>query len=174
MFSKAKEMTVKPNFWQNLITNGDFSNGTTGWSGYASVNTVGNNILANSPTGEETYGVALSTMANVNIGNKCYVRLRARATSAFCNKIRNLVVDDACFVDNPIQNEWYDFTFIRTATVVDNNIALYHFYADAPTANGKVMEAKEVMVINLTAIFGAGNEPSKEWCDINIAPYIIY
>jgi hypothetical protein len=28
-----------------------------------------------------------------------------------------------------------------------------------------------VMAINLTKVFGAGNEPSKEWCDNNIKYY---
>ena len=40
-----------------------------------------------------------------------------------------------------------------------------HVYDSAEAAAGKVMEVKEVMVIDLTATFGAGNEPDKETCD---------
>jgi len=31
---------------------------------------------------------------------------------------------------------------------------------------------KEPMLIDLTACFGSGNEPTKEWCDANI-PYFL-
>ena len=33
---------------------------------------------------------------------------------------------------------------------------------------------KDAMIIDLTLMFGEGNEPSKEWCDKNLADYIEY
>ena len=49
---------------------------------------------------------------------------------------------------------------ITTAASTVPFILIRHRYVDAATANGKVMEVQKVLSINLTATFGAGNEPS--------------
>lgn len=70
-------------------------------------------------------------------------------------------------------NEWIKSSQIQnlqssTYLTSSNNWQLRNFVTNA---NGSCYR-KEPLLIDLTEAFGAGNEPTKEWCDVNI-PYFI-
>lgn len=46
-----------------------------------------------------------------------------------------------------------------------------HTYADAATANGKVANVQYQLLIDLTALFGAGNEPTVAQMDALMAQF---
>ena len=72
-------------------------------------------------------------------------------------------------VTSPVQNQWYELSNVGNAS--HSNFELGHWYSSAEIASGKVMEVDYAYAINLTATFGAGNEPTKEQCDLLFANY---
>ena len=71
----------------------------------------------------------------------------------------------------PVQNQWYEASVVTVATGVSNLARLYHYYVDAATSTGKVMEIQRVLYLDLTAIFGAGNEPTAVEMDALLTKY---
>jgi hypothetical protein len=53
---------------------------------------------------------------------------------------------------NPVQNTWYQRTFVYTAIDATAHLAIAHMYASAAAANGKVMEVQYVSCVDLTAL----------------------
>lgn len=165
----------------NLVTNGDFSNGTTGWSASDSVNTVSANTLINTGNGAQTFPTAFADSAVQSaIGKKVYVCAQMRVTNANCSSMQ-VMIDGATagdnqtiFLNNPVQNTWYKISGVLTQPSNVSGVIrlkLIHQYADSATANGKVMESKYIIAIDLTNVFGAGNEPTAEQMDGILAKF---
>ena len=157
----------------NLVTNGNFANGTTGWSAFGATNTVANNTLTNTASGVAEFGYLYGTAFAPAIGDKLYLRSKQKVTNANSILMRLCVYDGTAAIVaqdqvNPTINTQYLMSGVITTTRLSNHyIYMIHQYVNAATANGKVMEVQEVMLINLTTLFGAGNEPSAAWCDAN-------
>ena len=159
----------------NLISNGDFSNGTTGWSPHNSTISASNNILTN--IGDGTINIPYESFlaTTMVMGYKYYIRMKMRVTNNECLffRFRIFSVDNADTIINmPIQNQWYIVERVVTATVANSlNLYVTHGYTDAAIANGKVLEVQYVSAIDLTATFGAGNEPTATEMDEILAYY---
>jgi len=144
----------------NEVSNGDFSGGTTGWTGVAATLSESNNILSNIGDGSNANPFFKSS-SNVFIsvdGNKLSFYAKARVTNANCLilnlRLRYGTTNDIPIftgmktVSNPIQNQWYEFygTYILasgdTGFASDVIILGQQQYVDAATANGKVMEVE--------------------------------
>ena len=157
----------------NLVTNGNFANGTTGWSASGATNAVANNTFTNTASGVAVSGFLYGTAFAPAIGDKLYLRSKQKVTNANSILMRLCVYDGTAAIVaqdqvNPTINTQYLMSGVITTTRLSNHyIYMIHQYVNAATANGKVMEVQEVMLINLTTLFGAGNEPSAAWCDAN-------
>lgn len=157
----------------NLVTNGDFSNGTTGWSNDGASLSVSNNTLSASGSGASANPGTLQIIGTVVAGSKYYLRAKVRVTNTLCTSLLfRLTFGTGSTVSvgtisSPIQSQWYAIGAIFTQTDQSGNFTMIvrSTYADAATASGKVMETQYVEVFNLTAIFGAGNEPTAEQMD---------
>jgi prepilin-type N-terminal cleavage/methylation domain-containing protein len=158
----------------NLITNGDFSNGATGWPAFGSADSVSSNVLTDTGNGTGAVAYVQATVYNTNNNDKYYKSAWARVTNNVCQNITfrmmNATIADHGIV-NPVQNQWYKITGISTSTQTTGYFPIWHQYADAATANGKVMQVQNVLVIDLTATFGAGNEPTQAQMDTIMASY---
>jgi len=149
----------------NLVSNGDFSDGTTGWGGSTSTLSAENNILSDTCNGEFYAGAAYQSKS-LDSTHKYFLRAKARVTNAVALSLRitmqtfatNIVVEQ----ENPSENEWYTLYGVHTPDESANSVKVYQGYADSATANGKVMEVQEVLAIDLTETFGAGNEPTAD------------
>ena len=82
---------------------------------------------------------------------------------------RHMVFSSA--VGNVTNDNWSVFSNILSITEDPSNGGAWNMRNFIVNGNA-VVYRKEPMVIDLTAVFGAGNEPSKEWCDANI-PYFV-
>ncbi len=162
----------------NLVTNGDFSNGTAGWAAGNSVNTVTDGILTNTADGSSINPyVTRPFITPLVTGKKYYVKLKVRVTNSACTGIR--VYNGATtstFIDNPIANEWYDFGIVITAGANHAYLTIYRYYSTAAIANGSSMEIDSVLAICLTDIFcggviGAGNEPTAAGMDALLSAF---
>ena len=64
-------------------------------------------------------------------------------------------------------NEWHLVSYVA----VDTSAGSKGYAIDLDTAIDGPVELKELMKINLTEIYGAGNEPNKETCDTTFTTY---
>ena len=168
--------------FNNQLSNGDFSDGITGWllsrASIVAVNNVG------SATGN-------GTSANARIGKvtdiyydaskKVYASAIARVNNSNATGIRFIVGREGMSAydhhytlqGTPLANQWYNFGMIF------NFVDSYHvgykysfqfaqYYNDAATASGKVLDIKNVVALDLTTIYGSGNEPTKEQVEHNL------
>lgn len=179
-------MMARLRWFKNLVTNGNFANGTTGWVAELSTGSVINGVYSCIGDGSAQYPfpfASQNTSTSIVIGNKIYVKGLVRVTNAVCLNIY-IVIDGTTAGTNqtyvfptPTLNQWYPISVIFTvpADFIGNYRAYFqHEYADNATADGKVMEVQNFITIDLTTEFGAGNEPTLSWCDANIAPFVIY
>jgi hypothetical protein len=169
--------------YTNLITNGNFANGTTGWFTTSSTISALAGILSVTGNGtNSTVGAVHNTAVVLDVTHKYYLRARMRVTNNVSTNLRLIFdgVDSGTdliigSVANPIQNQWYVMSAVSLppANATGNlRIQLWHQYADASTANGKVMEvdgAYGILCVDLTEAFGAGNEPTKEQFEAMLA-----
>ncbi len=164
----------------NLIINHDFSNNTSNWTRRYSNIVINNKIYYNTADGsKERADFYQATSIPIRINDVYYTYARVRVTNTVSSFIRVLLADDVTWqdgilrFDNPVKDQWYDVSFLKSFSTVSGNFRLFiqHYYANEATANGKVMEVDGnygVYLLNLTAMYGAGNEPSKAAMDIII------
>lgn len=155
----------------NLVTNGNFSNSLTGWSKNLTsgvTTNVSNNILTITTPSVSTdcneilyqdisligghiyYYAFYGLGATSNKGTVPYPRLRFVGPWA----------------NTDISGNWVRGSAVGTPTE-DVSERLY-LYAWSTTAQSNTFKYRDVVVYDLTAIFGAGSEPTKEWCDKNL------
>lgn len=160
----------------NFVKNGNFTS-TTGWTASSATISVSGNELAILADGTSEYPMAkqVTTMPAIE-NDKIYVRglLRVSNSSAlFCHlglrHTNDTVSVGIVTKSTPSINVWNLLSGVITVPAgAAGTISVREFsqYADAATASGKTMYAKEVMAINLTNMFGAGSEPSAATCDL--------
>ena len=157
---------------KNLVTNGDFSNGTTGWSAYASTIAAANNTLSNAGDGSVSIPWSIATsLSNLAANSKIYLKVKFRVTNSAATDIMLFssipVLVYPIIQQTPVVNQWYEKSVVHTCVAGGTmNLFFRHGYADAATALNKVMEVQNVFAIDLTELFGAGNEPSTAQCDV--------
>ena len=155
----------------NLVTNGDFSNGTTGWNAQASTLSASNNTLIITGNGASPEPSAYRGIGVQQNNDKLFVKISAKVTNSelpridfYCGTLSQRPV----IKYSPLQNQWYYYTGIVTASGSYNTIIFYHNYSTSANANEKVMEVRNVLTLNLTKLYGAGNEPTNEQMDNNL------
>ena len=149
---------------KNAVTNGDFSNGTTGWvSGAATVSAASNTLTIIGDGTNMQPNVKRSSVFGA-VTDKYYVRAKARVTNAICTHIKIGQYSSYITKTAPSMNVWYEISGIQS-NLSDLNMYLVHQYVDAASSNGMVMEVQYVSVINLTQFFGAGKEPTQAEMD---------
>lgn len=160
-------MGIRRNFRPtNLVTNGNFAGGTTGWinNSYATF-TVTNGIatlLANSQYDNIYQNIA----TNVGVGAKFYACAYLMAGAADALKI---MINDSEVSSNTATHTGSG-TFERVSVIHTSTAGtvIRVKVQDFRASNWDNVYAKEVFAIDLTALFGAGNEPTQAWCDLNI------
>lgn len=146
---------------KNEVANGNFADGTSGWSGTNATLTASNNVL--SVIGNGVSNVPLvdkSTNINlINTNQKIYVSAYIKITNSNCSSATiQLRYSGGSFltysISNPIINQTYKISQITSNNGGTGNmsIRIYHQYPDSATANGKVMEVKDVICLDLTAL----------------------
>lgn len=152
----------------NILTNGDFSNGVSGWSATGSTNSVADNKLLNTGNGSISNPFFTATTIAGIVSNKYYVKYKVRVTNSECSALQCKIAGAPSGItikNAPSQNEWYEVSAIISATDTSTAFSIYHVYPNAGASNGKEMEVQYICCINLTARFGAGNEPTAEEMD---------
>lgn len=155
----------------NLVKNGDFSNGTIGWPAVGSTISSVGNTLSIVGSGSSTVPQVQRNMSLTSIANhKYYVRAKARVNNPNAVNLYFGFLDGGSWLlikeTFPPENLWINLSGVITAiSATALYIQIGHGYATASTATGQIMDVQTVTVVDLTATFGAGNEPTKAEMD---------
>ena len=157
----------------NLIANGDFSDGTTGW-------TVVNNTVLTSNLGicTATFGITKIRFGRmlksvIDVNKYVYVFFKARANKSGIARIQlmqNSIASGESFrFDVTLGVEWSNYSTVKKAGEIISNKGVY-FGLDGSgfAAAGDYIDIQNALIVDLTATFGVGNEPTKQEMDLLI------
>lgn len=147
----------------NLVTNGDFSNGTTGWGADYGTLSASSNELTFTATSDRVTSARILQLIGTIAGHKYYVHGSIMRTNA--NKFRPMVGADSLTL-TAVANTYVTYGVVVTAL----NTGSHSVYLP-DTVAGEVIKFKNLLVIDLTEAFGAGNEPTAEQMDAYLAAY---
>ena len=145
----------------NLVTNGDFSNGTTGWDPINSGMSISEgkaNFLATAQ-----WGRIVATMSQATIVDHVYyssVKVTIPAANVYYVGITNYEI----YI--PARGE-QTVSFTKVATSVQTKFV----FGDNRASGWQTASIDNVLTIDLTAAFGAGNEPTAAQMDAYLAAY---
>ena len=148
-------------FATNLVTNGDFSNGTTGWTATSATGFQVVNGIA------EFVATALNGRLEKNIGNisaneKYYASAKVKTDSSNVSLITTDLTVGGLVVRHVGNNDYQLLSGVYTQTI-DKNITIR--IVDARSSGWTKIYVDNILLINLTQVFGTGNEPTKEQMD---------
>lgn len=158
----------------NIVTNGNFASGTTGWEAQCATLAVTNGIGSSTGNGVSYAPNIVRTSVPMSATHKFYFRYRVRVTNSACIQLNLGAYDGAGisltgdWVDNPVNGTWYKLSTIGTtsATATYINFYCYHVYADNATANGKIMEVQQLIAIDISNL--SVDQQTQAWCDANL------
>ncbi|MCG8514566.1 MAG: hypothetical protein MI740_10520 [Halanaerobiales bacterium] len=173
------DMSVKGRTGRNLIENGNFADGTAGWTVVAGTLSINNNTAIVTGNGSNSYAWLMQSPLPLpgGVGKEIFCRIKIKLDNPDCNLIRvygfdgtnSIIFDERT---NPEQNR--EYTLYGIAPLVSDSkfgIYTFHRYADAATANGKSMKVLEVFTKDLDAENLTGktadeiNEMFPDWFD---------
>ena len=153
-FLKDGNITKKVN---NIVKNGNFV-GADNWDAIYSTVSASNNILSITGNGNNARAI---------VQIKQNIQLDESMRTFACAKVR--VTNDACEyltitthsgynqtkIVKPVKDKWYTIATMQDKSGTQNFNLMYfdHAYSDATTANGKVMEIKEVIAFDAMKVF---------------------
>lgn len=155
----------------NKVSNGDMSNGTTDWTHYTDYSTesVVSGELKSLRNTNRPYPATASSW-NIATGHKLYVAYKIYGDKSGTVVVRTygtLGITASGEVTKTVTTTPTRFSdVITTATYATNGLL---FNASGFTKSGNYIMIDNVLVIDLTADFGAGNEPSAAAMDAALA-----
>ena len=165
----AKINNVKGNSlaWNQLISNGDFSNSTTGWTPTYGTISASDNICTYVVT-TVGYG-AQNRIIRANIqyttGHKYFVHFDVNSPNAtyvgfmaYSSSLGAVIIPTVQIAVSA--NSWQSIGFIVSPTDTTIGDARFYFDGSNGTAVNDEFKYKNIIFIDLTHMFGAGNEPS--------------
>ena len=155
--TNVKGKTMK---WQQLVQNGNFTNGTSGWGSVNATISAEDNILSAVVVGNNTQRqLYLTTNPNIVVGHKYLTSLKIKSPKT-CN-IRLIGGSGWQFVPTTSVNAnvWNN---VARFTLVSGNIIEFSLYFDynQNLSSGDTVQIKDIQIFDITEMFGAGNEPS--------------
>lgn len=171
VYESELKAVLKGNTATNIIKNGDFSNGTTGWAAYGGTISAADNTLTIIGNGVSSSTNTWQT-ASWMLNHIYYIRAYVKALSSDCTSITLLsypTPNTSIKVITPILNEWLPISGVVTAGSTSSSARLGSIsfnYGSAALANTKQGQVRYTTAIDLTSTFGTGNEPTVAQCDL--------
>lgn len=160
---------------KNEILNGDFLNGISGWQALHSTIAIldANTVRVTGSGSAYEPAIYRSLVSPPSSGDKIYSKYKVRSVDDGCVALRFISGSDSLAnrIYNPVVNTWYEMSGLSTGSGSYAFMVMYAEYANATEAIGKRSDYQLVLSINLTKVFGAGNEPSKAQMDALLATY---
>ena len=154
---------------QNLVTNGDFSQGSTGWS----VHNIPGGVFANNEfVGTATVSGAKITDSGIPFtsGHKYYMRayIKADSTAVFVFSYDGV---NSFYAYNNGSGNYALTSGVFTSGNTTSNTGQFQMVREGRSSGWTEIRAKQGMLVDLTASFGAGNEPTKTQMDTIMNSY---
>lgn len=177
---ECRKYYVKVN---NLIKNPSFSNDAEHWNKHNSeIETTNDNVSIKCGSDNQddcnVYGLYQYSLNLAIFGHKYYIATNIKSDSP--TKRFVLGVESINYYLNDILNDtnWHSFSTIllydeTVQNVIDEKKSYAYVIYSINEFNTKFY-TKNPVFLDLTLMFGSGNEPSKEWCDKNLNKYIEY
>jgi hypothetical protein len=149
----------------NLVTNGDFRNGTTGWSG---IDAIVSGIAEKTATFQ--YANISQSFSGVSYRNhKIYLTAYVRADIA---SVIMLTVSDGTYQSASYHTGDNVLRRMNTIQTIGAGCNTVYLRVQDNRANGWTkFYTKMFLALDLTAIFGAGNEPTQAQIDTIMSNY---
>jgi type IV pilus assembly protein PilA len=150
----------------SLITNGDFKT-TSGWyteQGTSNIDTVNNFATTTNSSSfysvlyRSTNSIPPSSLQNHTIFLKAKVRVKGTTNSIWIGASNGLANLNTTSTSNPTPDKWYDVygtVNFGAGTSSGAIVKIYMSFTDAASALGKQMEIRDVVVVNLTNMYGS-------------------
>lgn len=156
----------------NIIRNGDFVDGKSGWSSANGIFEPSNGKALVKGINDASYQ-SLTQYNVFNSSNTVYLRAKVKSlndgTKGFFQMndgLGNRIFNDK---HNLVKNKEYHLSGIYSPRDDNSlnhiNVQVYQQREDGGSIEGYKFEVLDVMAIDLTETFGAGNEPTKEQMD---------
>ena len=151
---------------ENLVVNGDFRNGPTGWPaiGTPSVMTITDKLAVNGTVANSSAGYYKDI--STSTGDKIYIAITS--TNGATNFPRIILFDFGTIANTKVT----DINGVINSVIETSKINGVRFYIQQLLGAAYTnVTIDNIRIINLTETFGAGNEPTKEQCDIIFSDY---
>jgi|GEM_PF-2517712 len=139
----------------NLLANGNFAQGTTGWVTYLGSLTEASGIGTFIASGQ--YGFARVALSSTVIGKKYYAMVNVKASS----NLVQLGFTSSSFIAHSGSGNFERLSMLITATTTGHLPVV----RDDRGSGFDEIQIDNLMCLCLSDIFGTGNEPSKATCD---------
>lgn len=163
--------TLKSFTYTNIVRNGGFASDLSLWtkrgnhSGSAVLNSQ-LNIIATGNGDTAGTGDIYQDVGITTIGDKFWFNCKFKNNGGDLCSFRVLAKNGGYF-SRTITNNWQSFKQLITSNTTGQFL---HLYASSVTTGANIL-VDDIHLINLTAIYGAGNEPSANDCD-NIFKFV--
>ncbi len=154
----------------NMVTNGDLSQGATGWNVYrgTSRGIVDGGYSATGDGNNTGVQITYTATPNFILDRMYYRRATFRVSSAIAPNNVNFYAGSSLytFAAAVTLNQWQTVSSVTTQPA--GNLGTRYVSAaflSTEQATAATLSVKNVVVIDLTAAFGAGNEPTKAQMD---------
>ena len=157
-------------FIRQYAMNSFFGNGIAGFTTTTASLSVASNVLSITGSGAGTNARALQdTGVKPTLNHILYLKAKIRVTNNICVQMTAILRDGSagtvalqCTQATPTNGQWYTLSGIVVIPALTNNlfILLTHSYSSNADASGKICEVEYFIVLDLTNLYGAGNEPS--------------
>lgn len=153
----------------NIIQKGDMSDVSKWASPYGTVSVASNEVSCSATNLTGNFRIQQNTLVQTITGHKYYARFSI--FPKYANLTKFIYGSANNFLINLIANVWNNCSLISTAT--DSISTTAYFYHDTATSYvvGDSVKWKYASIIDLTAIFGAGNEPTLSQMDALMARF---
>ena len=163
----------------NLVSNSGFEEGTSHWGGttggYSVLETNGgvlNSKHMRMISNGGTYKWLYSDLMPLPIGHKIYMAAYYKKSGGgvsrygIYNQASKVTISLVAISEN--KNSWTKISQIVQNNTSANQANFLVYGAGSTDASDLEVRWDNIMVLDLTEIFGSGSEPNKEWCDQNI------
>lgn len=157
--AKIEEIRGNTLVWNQLIQNGNFSDGTTGWEGYIGTISASDGILTLSASTASTATQARPISCPIITGHKYYVHADVMTSvNTTSTKIGYAITGNTIVLKAMTANVWDKLETVFTATETRNTL-LFYLNNNSGGSIGD-LNLKNVVFFDLTLMFGTGNEPA--------------
>jgi hypothetical protein len=167
VYGQFSDVKIKGLTANNIVKNGNFTDAIN-WTGVnGTLNITDNTAIITGDGSSSVIGIRQDfnlVMSATNFFIKFKIKVPDGCTKITFVSYHSTDGSISITKDSPTTGIWLDFSAIANIGSI-GYVRINTYFDSADAAEDKVIEIKEVMLINVTQTFGSGNEPTKEQCD---------